>query len=220
MSFWDPDNRSGSRRLSLGRALPELLQIKEKNYRNFDVPIGTEVTVANLEPVVLHGDQPGGGCGGGDESFFVLDRSFLFDGDRFLKDKFVAFLDQGLRAFAGRDRSGRMWEYSVGKGELSVLKIAPFTSSYHVKMRVASEVSRRVAGRWDSFEVWFDPAELVEELGPISSRGVASGPAAAAEGLGRRHPTNFSGYFLMMCSSLSLKRLRSMMVSPTCCTKK
>ena len=75
MSFWDPDNRSGSRRLSLGRALPELLQIKEKNYRNFDVPIGTEVTVANLEPVVLHGDQPGGGCGGGDESFFVLDRS-------------------------------------------------------------------------------------------------------------------------------------------------
>jgi hypothetical protein len=163
VTFRDPNNRPGIRRLTLGRALAALLQIKEPAYRSLEVPIGTEVTVATTLNrsgfmVVNLGE---GGCGGGDASFFVLDRSFLFEGDSFLKDKLVAFLDQSLRAFAGKDRNGRTLEYSVGKGELSTLKIAPFTSSYHVKMRMASEVSRRVAGRWDTFEVWFDPVELV-----------------------------------------------------------
>jgi hypothetical protein len=156
------------RRLPLGMALQEMLQralqrggFAERTFE-FDIPVGTEVTVATaLRRSGFMAVNLASVCNEGNEAYFVLDRSSIFDGNTFLKDKLVALLDQGLKAFAGKDRNGRAWDYTVGDGTVSTLKMAPLTSSYRVKMRVASELSRQVDGHWDSFDVLFEPVELI-----------------------------------------------------------
>src|SRR5262249_19233144 len=40
------------------------------------------------------------------------------------------------------------------------LRVPPFTSSYRVKMRVATEISRQSPGAWDTFDVALEPADL------------------------------------------------------------
>jgi hypothetical protein len=107
-------DRSSRRHLPLGSALLTLLAREEVN-RQVDVPVGTEVTVATMlgKSGFMGANLTEGGCGGSDASFFTFDRSLLFEGDRFLKDKFVRLIEQGLHAFAGKDRSGRTWDYAM-----------------------------------------------------------------------------------------------------------
>jgi hypothetical protein len=109
----------------------------------------------------MRADLAEGGCGGGDLSILTHDRSHFFDGDTFLKDKFVASIDEGLRTFASKDSKGRVWSYKIESQLVSTLPVSPFTSSYRAKVRVASEVSRQTAGLWDTFEVAFEPTDLV-----------------------------------------------------------
>jgi hypothetical protein len=160
------------RRLPLGAALQELWPRSEEQESDglneqvrgiFDVPVGTEVTVAIAlrQSGFLGADLELGGCGGsGPFSMFVYHRSFFFDGGTFLKDKFVASTEQGLKAFASRDKAGRAWDYTLSDQAVSDLRVSPFTSSYKAKVRMASEVSRQIPGWWDSFEVTFEPTDL------------------------------------------------------------
>jgi hypothetical protein len=158
------------RRPALGMALHEMLQraVQQGSFADsdfefeFDVPVGTEVTVATalLRSGFMAISLPRI-CNEGDQAYFVLDRSSIFDGNTFLKDKLVAVLNQGLNTFAGRAGNGPARDYTITDGTVSTLKIAPFTSSYRAKMRVASEVSRQVAGHWDSFDVLVEPVELI-----------------------------------------------------------
>jgi hypothetical protein len=150
-----------SQSLPLGAALHELWP---RRYRNFAVPLGTEATVviALRQSGFMGAELAEGGCADLDlPARLIYDRAFLFEGGTFQKEKFLDFLEENLNGFAGRDRTGQTFEYVIERGAVSTLPIAPFTSSYRVKMRVASEVSRQVAGRWDSFEILFEPAELI-----------------------------------------------------------
>jgi hypothetical protein len=163
-----------SRSATLGNALREMLSLFLSNpeYRTLrrdsrneiEVPIGAEVTVAaglRRSGLFNHVDLGSGGCGGANVSFFAVDGSLLFDEGTFSKRKFETFMGQGLRAFASRDKAGRAWDYRIGSATVDDLPVPPYSSSYKVKLRVASELSRQVQGAWDSFEAAFDPADLV-----------------------------------------------------------
>jgi hypothetical protein len=84
-------------------ALHEMLQravqqgsFADSNFE-FDVPVGTEVTVATalLRSGFMAISLPRI-CNEGDQAYFVLDRSSILDGNTFLKDKLVAVINQGL----------------------------------------------------------------------------------------------------------------------------
>jgi hypothetical protein len=149
--------------VSLGAALHELWP-RDPGNRYFDVPVGTEATVAIAlrQSGFMGADLAEGGCGIMDPpARLIYDRAFLFEGGTFQKEKFLAFLEENLNAFAGKDQGGQSFEYAIDNAAVSTLTVAPFTSSYRVRMRMASEVSRQVGGRWDSFEVSFEPAEML-----------------------------------------------------------
>jgi hypothetical protein len=156
------EGRLREQRLQLSAALHELWTRSDLHYRHVHVPVGTEIAIVRAlrQTEFLDADLGEGGCGGADASFFAFDRAVFFKGKTFLKDKFAAFTQQSLREFASRDRRGRTWDHTIGEGVVSTLKLPPFTSSYRVKMRVASEISRQSPGAWDTFDVALEPADL------------------------------------------------------------
>jgi hypothetical protein len=145
------------------RANENLRSYYSENVGDLEVSIGSELYFtekARQSGLFEYVNLARGGCGGAERSFFAIDRGLLFDSDRFSKVKFQSFVESGLSSFAQQDRNGRKWNFRLAQQTLSPLVVPPYSSSYRVKVYVASEISRGTTGEWDTFFVNFEPTEL------------------------------------------------------------
>jgi hypothetical protein len=167
-----PPGQVRERKTSLAAALVQLhtsninarrLGETEAELSTFTINIqnGTElVAVRKLRslPVVEYADLAQGGCGGAERSYFIVQNVAFFENDVFSEQKFLDYVENGLRGMLGQRVNNRTVNFRLGNPVNGRLRVPPFTSYVKYKAVAPSEITRGEPLYWDRFFVTFEPS--------------------------------------------------------------
>jgi len=126
---------------------------------DIEVPVGSEPYVVQLlrQSGLAIADLDQGGCGDLERDYFALEDPTLFPSGSVSWPKLESYFETALKNFAGEDADGKKWNYRIGQARVVEIRLPTKPTSYHVKMYVASEITRKVPGWWDSFALTLEP---------------------------------------------------------------
>ncbi|KMW60486.1 hypothetical protein AIOL_000642 [Candidatus Rhodobacter oscarellae] len=140
------------------------VQLRDGSYAEISVPIGTEAyVVQRLREVdeVSHANLWGGGCGGGEVSYFTIPKKLISASQGELDgQKFARFIRNSVGAFLDRTPEHKGYSNKIQQREVRRSVLPPFPLQNRVSIVAASSASREYGNSWDRFDLFFTTADL------------------------------------------------------------